>query len=194
MLKINLLPAAARKSVASPIEQFHRTPIVWLSVAAMLLLAGALAMPVRISEQRLTRLQRATSELRPRKAAVDEIRRFSEQLRAQEKAFKELGQGEGTRRWSKRLNRLSALTPEGVWYTDLTLERQKSLVIQGAALGQGGAAETVAIGRLVADLKADPDFSSAVKDIQIESIKRVQDGPIETVQFTLTCELFASDT
>lgn len=194
MLNINLLPAAARKTVASPIEQFHRTPIVWLSVAAMLLLAGALAMPVRISEQRLTRLQRATSELRPRKAAVDEIRRFSEQLRAQEKAFKELGQGEGTRRWSKRLNRLSALTPEGVWYTDLTLERQKSLVIQGAALGQGGSAETVAIGRLVVDLKADPDFSSAVKDIQIESIKRVQDGQIETVQFTLTCELFASDT
>lgn len=188
MLRINLLPEASRKVTRSPIEQFHRTPLVWITLTAMVLLVVALALPVRMRQERLTRLEREIGDLRPRKTAMDEIRRFSEQLRAQEKAFKELRQGESSRRWSKRLNRLAALTPEGVWYTDLTLEPQKGLVIQGAAIGQGGA-ETVSIGRLVTDLKSDPDFAAAVKDIQIESIKRIQDGQIEVVQFTLTCAL-----
>ncbi|MDP3769281.1 MAG: PilN domain-containing protein, partial [Dehalococcoidia bacterium] len=134
---------------------------------------------------------REIGELRPKKTAVDEIRQFTEQLRVQEKAFKELRRGEGARRWSKRLNRLAVLTPDGIWYTDLTLEPEKGLVIQGAAIGQGGA-ETVSIGRLVSDLKADPDFTVAVKDIQIESIKRVLDGQVEVVQFTLTCALHGS--
>lgn len=188
MLRINLLPETSRKTALSPIEQFHRTPIVWIAVAVMILFAGALAMPLRMREAKLGHMQRTIADLRPKKAAIDEVRRYSDQLRAQEKAFKELGQGEGSRRWSKRLNRLAALTPDGVWYNDLTLEAGKELVIQGSAIAQGGG-ETVSIGRLVADLKADPDFAAGVKDVQIESIKRMQDGDVEVVRFTLTCPL-----
>ena len=90
--------------------------------------------------------------------------------------------------WAKRLNTLSDVTPEGVWFTELSLDEDKGLVIQGSAIGQGGA-EMVSVGRIVSDLKANADFSSVIKDIQIESIKRVQEKEVELVQFTLTCFL-----
>ena len=95
--------------------------------------------------------------------------------------------------WSKRLNTLSNLTPDGVWFTELNFDQAKGLVVQGAAIGQGGD-EMVTVGRLVQDLKADPDLASAIQDIQIESIKRAQEKEIEMVQFTLTCALASGAT
>ena len=106
-----------------------------------------------------------------------------EQLRAQEAAFQALEHG--GRRWAQRLNTLSDRTPDGVWYNELSLDRGKGLVIQGAAVSEGGG-ETENISKLVQELKADPNFTEAVQDLQIESIKRVQDHDIEIVQFTLT--------
>ncbi len=186
MLKINLLPEGERKATLSPVEQLHRTPLVWVVVAGMLLLVGILWIPLTVYRQQVRALEIQIQALTPKKAEVDRLQQFTRQLRAQETAFKELREDQHL--WSKRLNVISNLTPDGVWYTELAMDLQRGLVIQGAALGQGGA-EMVGIGRLVQELKANPDFSSAIKDIQIESIKRAQDKEIEIVQFTLTCTL-----
>ena len=43
------------------------------------------------------------------------------------------------------------------------------------------------VGRLVGDLKADPDFASVFKYMQIEAIKRAPEKEIELVRFTVTC-------
>ena len=186
MLTINLLPQTERKATLSTVEQLHRTPLVWVVVSGMISLLVLLWIPITLRRQELQKLDAQIQALAPKKAEVDRLQQFTRQLRAQETAFRELRQGQY--HWSKRLNTLSNLTPDGVWFTELAMDAQRGLVIQGAALGQGGA-EMVGIGRLVQDLKADPDFSAAVNDIQIESIKRTQDKEIEIVQFTLTCTL-----
>ncbi len=186
MLKINLLPEAARKDALSSIEQLHRTPLLWAIGGVMVALVFAYTIPIMLHQKELQRLNAKIQLLQPKKAEVDQLQQFLQHLRAQEVAFRQLSNGQGL--WAKRLNTLSNVTPEGVWFTDLTLDEAKGLVIQGAAIGQGGA-EMVSVGRIVADLKADPEFASAVKDIQIESIKRTQDKDIELVQFTLTCLL-----
>jgi len=59
-------------------------------------------------------------------------------------------------------------------------------VIRGSAIEEANPTQ------LVQSLEADKEFMSAIKEIKIESIKRVQDGDIEVTNFTLNCAL--SDT
>lgn len=185
MLKINLLPEHERKASLSTLEQFHRTPLFWIVAATMLSLPLLILWPtIQLKGHHLAQLQERIQTLEPKREEVERLRRLTEELRSSEAALQTLKQSF----WSRRLNILSDLTPEGVWFTELTLDPLKGLVIQGSAIGQGGA-EMVSVGRFVQDLKADPDFAATVKDIQIESIKRVQDREIEIVQFTLTASL-----
>lgn len=186
MLKINLLPESARKASLSPIEQLHRTPLMWVAAGVLVGIAMLFAVPSYFREAELRQLQAKSQRLEPKKAEVDRLQQYLQQLRAQETAFRSVKRGHGT--WSRRLNILSDVIPEGIWFTDFVLDQTKGLVIQGSAIGQGGG-ETVSVGRLVQELKANPDFASAVKDIQIESIKRIPEGELELVQFTLACTL-----
>ena len=186
MLKINLLPESTRKAGLSPIEQLHRMPLMWIAVALMVVGALSLVVRVGLGHRALAELNAKIQVLQPKKLEVDQIQQLLYRLRGQETAFHGLKKGQEL--WSKRLNVLSNVTPDGVWFTELTLNPTQGLMIQGSAIEQGGS-EMVNVGRLVQDLKANPDFASAVKDIQIESIKRVQDGDIEVVHFTLACAL-----
>ena len=186
MLKVNLLPESARRVTLSPIEQLHRTPLMWMVVGVMVAFPLVLLVPLGLRFRALQQLNAKTQVLQPKKLQVDRIQQLLRQLQQQEAEFRGLKEGQSL--WSKRLNILSDVTPDGVWFTELTLDPVKGLSVQGSAIGQGGS-EMVHVGRLVSDLKASPDFAAAVKDIQIESIKRVQDKEIEVVQFTLTCAL-----
>lgn len=185
LLKVNLLPEGARKTALSPIEQFHRTPLMWVIVGVLVAGVLAAAGPVAVRSRRLKHLDAKLQALKPKKAEIERLQKYLQDLRLQEAAFRSLGNGQGL--WAKRLNLLSDVTPDGVWYREFNLD-QKELIIQGSAIGQGGAEMTL-VGRLVQDLKGNPDFSSAVKDIQIESVKRTQEKEIEVVQFTLVCGL-----
>ncbi len=186
MLRINLLPPSARKSAPSLIEQLHRTPIMWIAGVILAVIPIGLWFPVHLRRQQLHQLTTAIEMLQPKKIQMDKLQHSLQELRAEEGAFRSLGKVQSF--WSKRLNTLSDATPEGVWFTDLSLDPTKGLVIQGSAVGQADP-DMVNITRLVQGLKADPDFASAVKDIQIESIKRIQDGEVEIVQFSLSCAL-----
>ena len=189
LIKINLLPPDKQKAAASSVDQLHRAPITWIVVAVMVILPLFLWVPTQLNRKQLAGLSSQIEALRPRVAEVTQLRQLSDRLRAQEEAFRELGMVH--RRWAKRLNILSDMAPNGIWFTEFALDQARGLVIQGSAIGQGGT-EMVNIGRLVQDLKSDEDFRTVVRDIQIESIKRFQERDIDIVQFTLTCTLVGS--
>jgi len=186
LLKINLLPESARKAVLTRAEQFHRTPLMAIAGAVMLVLPLLLLVPISFNRQQLRQLEAKIQALEPRRTEVERIQNFLRRLRSQQTAFQGLKQGEGI--WSRRLNTLSDVTPDGVWFTEFALDLKKGLVIQGSAIATTGP-EMMTVTRLVQDLKANPDFSSAFKQIQIESIKRVQESDFDIVQFTVTCTL-----
>ena len=186
MLKINLLPEEQRKTSLSPVEQFHRTPLMLMILLGLFLLPLMVWLPIALRQGQLKALNAKIQALDPKKQEVDQLQRFLQSLQAQEIAFQGLTKGQGV--WAKRLNTLSDVTPEGVWFTTLTLDPSKGLVIHGSAVGQMDPG-MVNVTRLVHSLKADSDFMAAVKDIQIESIKRVQEGEVEVMQFTLNCPL-----
>jgi len=186
MITINLLPETYRKSPASSVQRFHRSPLMLLVVGTMAGLVLFLSGVMQIRQVRLAQLTARIQHLEPQKAVVDELRTTVQKLRDQQEVFQRLGHERS--QWARRLNLLSDLIPEGAWFTDLSLDQLRGLVIQGFAIGRGGE-EMVRIGRLVQDLKADPVFSAMVRDVQIESIKSVQEKEIELVEFTLTGEL-----
>lgn len=186
MLKINLLPEEQRKAPQSKVEQLHRTPLMALVVAIAVALPILLWVPIRLSTAQLQRLQARIEALSPRQQDVLKLQRFLQTLKAQESALQELSKGGGL--WARRLNIVSDATPEGVWFTELILDPQKGLLLKGSAIGRSDPG-MVNVGRFVHSLKADAYFMSVVKDIQIESIKRVQDGDVEVMQFTVNCAL-----
>jgi len=186
LLRVNLLPEESRKSSPTSIEQFHRTPIMWVAGVVLVALPLLLSIPIQVNRVRSRHLSTRLAELEPQRADVERMQRILQRLQAQETAFAGAARGRGL--WSERLNILSDVTPEGVWFTDLTLDTAKGLVLQGAAVASSGP-EMVTVTRLVQDLGSRPAFAEVFKQIQIGSIKRAQDGPIDLVQFTITCSL-----
>ena len=146
MLKINLLPHSARKDVLSSVEQLHRAPLLWVIGGVMIALILGFSIPISFRQKELQQLSAKIQVLEPKKTEVDQLQQFLQHLRGQEAAFRQLSNGNGL--WSKRLNTLSNVTPDGVWFTDLNMNEAKGLIIQGAAIGQGGA-EMVSVGRIV---------------------------------------------
>ena len=185
MLKINLLPESSGRSSRAALQQLPRLPIAKILAVGLVLFPLLLWLPTALGRYELKRLTAAIKRLEPKQQELERLQQSLGGLRAQESAFRIL---RGQRVWAKRLNTLSDLTPDGIWLSDLLLDFEKGLTIQGFAIGQGGS-ETGSIGRLVQSLKDSPDFASATKDIQIESIKRTQDRDVELLQFTLRCAL-----
>ncbi len=186
MLTINLLPEGTRKASLSSVEQFHRTPLMWIALVLLLTLPLLLLVPMSLRRHQLRQLNAKIAQLEPKKAQVDEVQRFLQKLRAQQAAFEGMGRGQGI--WSRRLNLLSDVTPEGVWFTELVVDPAKGLIIQGSAIGHESGPGMVSVTRFVQALKDQPEFASACKDIHIESMKQMlTEGEVEVVQFTLAC-------
>jgi len=190
MLTINLLPGQYRKPQSTSLEQLHRSPLGVLIVGFLVGLTLVLGVTVQLRQARAEKLAARFQAIEPQKQSIEALKATVQHLREQEAVYLRLTQDR--RRWAKVLNTLSDATPEGVWFTDLSLDQQKGLVVQGAAISRGGE-EMVKIGHLVQDLKDDAHVKTIVQEIQIESIKSVQEQEIEVVEFTLTCKLIPQD-
>ena len=183
MIKINLLPESYRKPTASSASQLARSPLALLILGTMAAAVMLLVTTTNINRVKLSGVQSKLQDLEPRKAQMETLMKSVQQLRDQKVVFEQLVQSRS--QWARYLNRISDVTPDGVWFTDLQIDPDKGLVLQGSAIGQGGE-EMMQIGRFAQDLKSDAVFSAAVHDIQIQSIESSQDNDVEVVRFTLT--------
>ena len=186
MITINLLPEAYRKPRVSSIQQFPRSPLAMLATGVLVGMWLLLLAVQGIRQVQVARLTARLQQLKPQQTSIDELNASMKTLRDQHAAFQRLDHERS--QWASRLNVLSNVTPEGMWFSELSLDRQKTLILHGSAIARGGD-EMAYLSRFVQDLKADPGFSSVVKEIQIESIKSAQEGEVELMQFTLVCDL-----
>ncbi len=187
MIIINLLPQSYRKQKVSSIQQFHRSPLAFMVGGVVLGLALVLAAWWQLNQMQLSKLTSHLQQVAPQKEQLDALKASVQALRNQDAVFQRVSRER--KRWANILNILSDTLPDNVWFTDLSLDQQ-GLVVQGSAIAQGGE-EMVRIGRFVQELKKSPEFAVMIRDIQIESIKTVQDKDVEIVEFTLTCKLAA---
>ena len=189
MITINLLPEAYRRPAVSSAQQLYRSPLAIILLLMMLGTGGLLFIVYQFRAIQLAQLTQHLQTLESQKVAVDDLSASIKKLREQKVVFERVVQQRS--HWARYLNRLSDVTPDGVWFTDLMLDREKGLVLQGSAVNQSGE-EMARIGRLTQDLKADTDFAAMIPDVQIDSIKSVQDHDIELSTFTLTGKLAKS--
>ena len=186
MITINLLPETPRHAKAGTFTQLHRSPLVFAGVIGLIVVTGLLVLLRTFRQHQLTQLTVRLQQFDAKKQGVSTLKTALQQFREQQAIYQ--GLAEARSRWAQRLNILSDAMPDGVWLTHLVLEPSRGLVIEGAAVQQGE--EVMAqIGRLVQALKEDPEFSRAVHDVQIESIKSVKDGELDVTQFALICEM-----
>ena len=189
MITINLLPEAYRKAKTTSAEDIYRSPIM-LGLVGLLLATGIIVALVGVGQQvRVAELNARLKAMLPRKAALEGLLTSIETTRQQQAVFEQVDQDRS--QWAKQLNYLSDRTPEGMWFTDLSLDEGRGLELHGSAIG-GEGDQMVRIGRFVQSLKADAHFSNVIQDMQIESIKTSQDGDVEVVKFILTGKLTPS--
>lgn len=189
MITVNLLPEGYRKPTTTSIRQFHRSPLA-IGIAGLLIGVGVLLAALGALDQlRLRGLQARVYTLDPKRRVIDEVKIAIARLQEQERVFEQLDRRRS--QWAQRLNVLSDMTPDGIWFSDLALDAQGTLTLQGAAISQGRE-EMASVNQLVQSLRADPQFSPVVRDIQIASIQNVQEGEIELMEFTLVCDLRTS--
>lgn len=186
MIAINLLPEAYRKPKPSSIQQLHRSPLALVLIGVLLGLSLLLVALRGVSQLRLARLTARVKTLGPQQQAITEVKTTLAALRQQQQTLDYLDRQRS--RWAGRLNVLSDVIPAGMWLTELTLDPQDTLVLQGVAISQDGEGMT-AVTRFVQELKADPRLAGVIRDIQIDTVQNVQDGQIELMKFTLTCPL-----
>ena len=186
MITINLLPESYRQPVTSPIQQFHRSPLALLMIVALGGVAVLLFGGVQMRQAALSSLNGRLQHMAEKKAAVDQLNALLRDLRQQQAVFERLSHARS--QWAHHLNVLSNATPEGVWLTDVSLDPEKGLVIQGSALAQSGQ-EMMRITKLVDGLKADAQLGRVLQNVQIESIKRMKEEQFDVVEFTLTSTL-----
>ena len=182
MITINLLPEAYRKPAGTPLQQLPRTPLaLW---GAGMLVGGTLLLSAvqGVEQHRFNHLRARIRQLEAQSRQATQLQQAVHTLQQQQAVYQRLDRERS--RWARRLGALTELTPDGMWFSELSVEPSKGLTLQGAAVVQGGE-EMTRIGRFVQDLKSHPEFAGLAQDIQVESIRRVQDGEIETVEFVV---------
>ena len=189
MIRINLLPADARRARSLSMDKVPRSPLIALAAAFLLLLPVGLLGLKAADQARLKRLSAILQTLAPKKQEADRLTIEADALREQQRLIDQLNQRRS--HWAQRLNALSDAVPDGIWLTDLIVEPQRSISLKGDAIAQGGE-EMVQIGRLLQDLKGSPAFAGVLTQLEIESINSKQDGTIELAEFSLNGKLTES--
>ena len=189
MIRINLLPADARRARSLSMDKVPRSPLIALAAAFLLLLPVGLLGLKAADQARLKRLSAILQTLAPKKQEADRLKVEADALREQQRLIDQLNQRRS--HWAQRLNALSDAVPDGIWLTDLIVEPQRSITLKGDSIAQSGE-EMVQIGRLLQDLKGSPAFAGVLTQLEIESINSKQDGTIELAEFSLNGKLTES--
>ena len=184
MISVNLLPEAYRKAGSSSFQQFHRSPLA-IGLVGLLVGLGLLLVALRgVGQLRLAHLTARVNTLASKHQALAEVKVALAALREQHQTLQYLDRQRS--HWAACLNVLSDAIPAGMWLTELTLEPQSKLILEGMAMSQGGQG-VASVTRFVQELKADPRLAGVIRDIQIETVQNVQEGQIELTKFTLAC-------
>jgi len=182
MIEINLLPRKPGQDQTSSLRQLHRMPLPWIVVGLMVgyvfVLFGWVTWQGRVAAT----LKDRVAVLQPQQVKVQALQQVVEQLRAQESAFQ--GLGSGIVRWSDRLSVLAQAAPSTVWYTELILDPLEGVVLQGAAIEQGGK-EMAHLRKLNNALSKAPGYGETFGGIRIDSIQRTKDKEIAIIEFVL---------
>ncbi|MCM8813454.1 MAG: hypothetical protein NC924_05920 [Candidatus Omnitrophica bacterium] len=197
MITINLLPPEYKQRQAAARKQVPLN-LLLLSISAVLLVLVLIISALNINNAfALKAVSGRLGDLTAQNAAVTEVRRKLESLRATTALFEPLRKPPFY--WSEKMNLLSNAMIPGVWLRLLTLEKKMIsdassgatnaiayLKIEGTAYAAGGKEMSV-ISEVVRNLRAQETFVRDFKKLDVEGFLRREIGGIEVMDFTVIC-------
>ncbi|MEW6101529.1 MAG: PilN domain-containing protein [Candidatus Omnitrophota bacterium] len=86
--------------------------------------------------------------------------------------------------WSGKLNKLSQVVPQGIWFNQLSVSG-KDFLLEGAAISLQKE-EINLIKIFIDELKKDPQFFGDFLNLELNSVQRKNQGGYEIVEFVLS--------
>jgi Tfp pilus assembly protein PilN len=184
MIEINLLPERLQKKKKARFQQ----KILLVSGIGLLspliiihILLGLIIIAKKVQIDNLDRNYQAVS---PIKKEADSIKAEFSKYRAKVETITQLM--DSRLLWAKKLNQLSDAMSPGVWLTELSLNRPKSLTLKGTTTSKKGE-EMALVGKFMDSLKKNQLFFSDFKDIELESAQGRKIKDIEVMDFVISC-------
>ena len=199
MIEINLLPEVYKTKTE---EKHQRIPVqlILLSINALLLAVFLIITALNLSRSiTLHALNTRLKGLAPEQQKIIAIQNKTANLKITNALFSPWATNRFL--WSKKLNLLSDSIIPGIWFRQLSLEKEKLTQAQiQSGLTQGNkflkieaSAVSVAhdemgiIGNFVRNLKLNKEFFQDFKGIELEGVLRRQIETVEIMDFTLIC-------
>lgn len=202
MIEINLLPddkrikmrasataasAAAKPGVPASENLKKLIYLVPATVCVLLLVHGFLAVTQISGSLRLAALEKKLQGYQPQMKNLAGFKAAFDNNSQDEKMMQELALKAVT--WSKKLNRLSANLPAGIWINDFSATpRALSLKCSAVSLESD---EVELINRFLSACKDDPDFFSDFTNFDLGSVQKRVIGTFEVADFTVSMEVKA---
>ena len=186
MIEINLLPERLQRRKKAKFQQ----KILLASGAGLLSLLIVihilLGLFIIAKKVQFSNLERNYQSISSTKKEADSIKAEISKYRAKVETIAQLM--DSRLLWAKKLNQLSdAMTP-GVWLTELSLERPKSLTLKGTTTSKKGE-EMALVGKFMDSLKKNQLFFKDFRDIELESAQSRKIKDIEVMDFVISCFL-----
>lgn len=194
MIEINLVPEQLRKKrrAAAMVESLGGLPkelilgiVVAFTLVLILVFLGFQAYAgLRIAKR---------NDFNRQLAAIDAEKKNVEKVLAEMKTLKERAKTLETVVapynifWAEKINVVSNEVPRGVWLTKLALE-DKYLIIEGSAVSKTKS-EITDIHSFMARLKANKDFMTKLKNLDLDMIKARNVDTLTVADFKIKAEI-----
>lgn len=190
MIEINLLPSELLKNKEKKLGRDILRPeylFLALPVAACILVTAHLTLFATYLNQRqkLNLLQKKWDNLKPKREALEELKRQYEGLSVDSSLLEQLNIQKIN--WAEKLNRLSFNLPAGVWFNEINATR-KNFFLKGAVISLQKE-EMNLINQFIGKLKNDSQFFKDFSNLELIFVERQNLGGYEVTNFTLSGEL-----
>lgn len=197
MIEINLLPEELRLKkikMAPPGAENIPVPQIIIGVIVILIIAHVSVFLLSVSARGgLAKLNKAWNSDAPKQKEIVSLQNELQEAEEKVKAVRDLSQKRVN--WPMILNKLSDIVPNDIWFSDMSFEKRNNgniLSIQGFAK-DASQIGTDSIVKFVNTLKADNEFTSYFRKIEVTGIQNRLYAQKEVRGFTLICEFNEGD-
>lgn len=203
MLKINLLPPELRRKKRRRVIVFEATQTLLIIIIACEIIAFLgiyVFLNIKVTNKQ-KELSGIKIEIERLQAQVKEVKNLEEDAKKLEKRIQIIDQLMFSRiSWARKLNEVSSLIPENIWFTSLSLSSQavsqpgggppvmKSvLILRAKAIALPGEKAVNLVGVFMNNLKFSPSFSETFAEPEFMGTSSEKIGDKDVIGFELRC-------
>lgn len=187
MIEINLLPETLRQETKAKKSglgiDLNKLFYILPAISAMAICIHLyLAILTTVKNSRLKALNNQWQKLAPERKSLEDFNKEYAIISEDASTIQKLSRERIS--WSEKLNRLSLLLPNGIWFRELSVSRD-TFLLQGSALSLREEGMNL-IQRLIDNIKNDNIFFKDVRSLELNSVQKRIIAGYDIDDFVLT--------